>query len=86
MMNILEAGAEDMEMSEDVVEVYTAPTDFTAVRDALAENYTLAQSELTMKPNISVPLDEALVEDFEAMIDIIEDDDDVTDVYHNAEY
>src|SRR5699024_6004806 len=53
MMNILEAGAEDMEMSEDVVEVYTAPTDFTAVRDALAENYTLAQSELTMKPNIS---------------------------------
>ena len=86
MMNILEAGAEDMEMSEDVVEVYTAPADFTAVRDALAENYTLAQSELTMKPNISVPLDEALVEDFEAMIDIIEDDDDVTDVYHNAEY
>lgn len=86
MMNILEAGAEDMEMSEDVVEVYTAPTDFTAVRDALAENYTLAQSELTMKPNISVPLDEALVEDFEAMIDIIEDDDDATDVYHNAEY
>ena len=86
MMNILEAGAEDMELSDDVVEVYTAPTDFTAVRDALAENYTLAQSELTMKPNISVPLDEALVEDFEAMIDIIEDDDDVTDVYHNAEY
>src|SRR5699024_2382598 len=86
MMNILEAGAEDMEMSEAVVEVYTAPTDFTAVRDALAEHYTLAQSELTMKPNISVPLDEALVEDFEAMIDIIEDDDDVTDVYHNAEY
>lgn len=86
MMNILEAGAEDMELSDDVVEVYTAPTDFTAVRDALAENYTLAQSELTMKPNISVPLDEALVEDFEAMIDIIEDNDDVTDVYHNAEY
>lgn len=86
MMNVLEAGAEDMEMSEDVVEIYTAPTDFTAVRDALSEHYTLAQSELTMIPTVSVTLAEELVSEFEAMIDILEDDDDVTDVYHNAEY
>lgn len=86
MMNILESGAEDMDISEEVVEVYTAATDFTAVRDALGQHYTISQAELTMKPNILVPLDESLVEEFEAMIDIIEDDDDVTDVHHNAEY
>lgn len=86
MMNVLEAGAEDMEITDDVIEIYTAPTDFTTVRDNLSELYTLAQSELTMIPSVSVPLADNLVEEFEAMIDVIEDDDDVTDVYHNAEY
>lgn len=86
MMNVLDAGADDMELSDEVVEVYTQPSDFTAVRDALSQVYDLAQAELTMVPNITVPLDDKQVSDFEKMLEAIEDDDDVTDVYHNAEY
>lgn len=86
MMNILEAGAEDMEVSDEIIEVYTLPADFTAVRDELSQIYPLVQAELSMVPSILVPLNDELIEEFENMIDIIEDDDDVTDVYHNADY
>ena len=48
---VLEAGGEDLETSPEVFEIYTAPEDFTAVRDALEQaGYSLAQAELTMVP------------------------------------
>ncbi|XJS10757.1 YebC/PmpR family DNA-binding transcriptional regulator [Aerococcaceae bacterium WGS1372] len=86
MMTVLEAGAEDLELSNEVVEVYTQAADFASVRDALSQSYELAQAELSMVPNVTVPLTEDQVADFEKMLEAIEDDDDVTDVYHNADY
>lgn len=86
MMNVLEAGAEDMEISDEVIEVYTSSVDFTQVRDQLADIYELATSELSMIPKITVPLAENFIEEFEQMIEALEDDDDVTEVFHNADY
>lgn len=58
LMSALEAGAEDLETSDEVFEIYTAGTDFTEVRDALEKEFELAQAELTMVPSMFVPLDD----------------------------
>src|SRR5690625_91897 len=52
LMSALEAGAEDLETSDEVFEIYTAGTDFTEVRDALEKEFELAQAELTMVPSM----------------------------------
>ncbi|MDN6728678.1 MAG: YebC/PmpR family DNA-binding transcriptional regulator [Alkalibacterium gilvum] len=86
LMEVLEAGGEELETSDEAFEIYTEATDFTAVRDALKEaGYTLAQAELTMLPQTTLPVPEDKEEIFEQMIDALEDDDDVSEVYHNAE-
>src|SRR5699024_8522711 len=46
-MSALEAGAENLETSDEVFEIYTEGTDFGAVRDELEKEYTLAQADLT---------------------------------------
>ena len=86
LMYALEAGAEDLVTSDEVFEIYTEGSDFAAVRDALEPDFELAQAELTMVPNMFVPLDEEFKETFLGLIDALEDDDDVNDVYHNAEF
>ncbi|MGX7349695.1 YebC/PmpR family DNA-binding transcriptional regulator [Dolosicoccus paucivorans] len=86
LMAALEAGADSFEPSEDVYEIYTEPTEFTHVRDALKEEgFELAVAELTMVPQTSVPVAGEAKEILEKIIDNLEDDDDVQDVYHNAE-
>lgn len=82
---ILEAGAEDLETSDEVFEIYTAAEDFTAVRDTLEQNYTLAQAELIMVPQTTIALDEEQQAQLERLIDKLEDDDDVSEVYTSAE-
>ncbi len=84
-MSALEAGAENLETSDEVFEIYTEGSDFGAVRDELEKEYTLAQADLTMVPRMFVPIDEENKETFEHLIEALEDDDDVNDVYHNAE-
>lgn len=86
LMYALEAGAEDLVTSDEVFEIYTEGSDFAAVRDALEPDFELAQAELTMVPNMFVPLDEESKETFLGLLDALEDDDDVNDVYHNAEF
>ncbi|GEQ32209.1 transcriptional regulator [Marinilactibacillus psychrotolerans] len=86
LMSVLEAGGEELETSDEVFEIYTEPQDFTDVRDALtAVGYTLDQAELTMVPQTTVAVPEDKIQTFENMIDALEDDDDVSEVYHNAE-
>lgn len=85
LLSALEAGAEDLETSDEVFEIYTERNDLAAVRDELAKDFEIAQAELTMVPNMFVPLEGAVVEAFNKLIDALEDDDDVNDVYHNAE-
>lgn len=86
MMSVLEAGGEDLSTEEEVFEIYTDPTDFPIVRDALAaEGYTLAQAELTMVPQTLIELDEAKAEQVQQLIDVLEDDDDVSEVFTSAD-
>lgn len=82
----LEAGAEDLETSEEVFELYTAPEDFTAVKEQLEEQgYVFAQAELTMVPQTLVTLTEEQNEKLQSLIDKLEDDDDVSEVFTSAE-
>lgn len=85
MLSVLEAGGDDIEVSEEVFEIYTDPSAFTAVRDELEKEYTLAQAELTMVPQTLVTLSESDKEKLEKIVDILEDDDDVSEVFTSAD-
>ena len=83
----LEAGAEDVIADEDgTIEVLTAPGDFEAVRDALqAAGLTPEMAEVTMRPENPIALEGDDAARMQKLLDMIEDLDDVQDVYHNAE-
>lgn len=82
----MDAGADDLQTSDEAFEIYTDPKDFTAVRDSLQEKgYQFASSELTMVPENTTPVPADKVEQFERMIDLLEDDDDIQNVYHAGE-
>lgn len=83
---VIEAGGEDLLTSPEVFEIYTAPEDFTAVRDALTEaGFTLAQAELTMVPSTTTEVTPEQKEQLQRLVDKLEDDDDVSEVYTSLE-
>lgn len=85
MMSVLEAGGEELETSDDVFEIYTDPADLNDVREALeAEGYKIAQAESTMVPQTLMDIDPDKENQFRMMIEKLEDDDDVQEVFHNA--
>ncbi|MCA5013650.1 MULTISPECIES: YebC/PmpR family DNA-binding transcriptional regulator [unclassified Enterococcus] len=82
---VLEAGADDLETSEEVFEIYTAPEDFVSVRDTLETNgFTLAQAELTMIPQTETSLTKEQQEQLQVLVDKLEEDDDVSEVFTSA--
>ena len=85
MMMALDAGAEDFSEEEDSFEVLTAPDDFEAVRSALeAEKVAMVQAEVTMIPQNYVELTaEEDITNINRILDLLDDDDDVQEVYHN---
>ncbi len=83
-MDALEAGAEDIEIDEECIEITTAPDDFHAVRDALEGKYELSNAEITMVPQTMVTLtDEEHIKMMTKLIENLEDNDDVQNIYHN---
>ncbi len=85
MMIALDAGAEDFSEEEDSYEIITSPADFTAVREALEkENISFASAEVTMIPQNYVELtSEEDIKKMNRILDLLDEDDDVQDVYHN---
>ncbi len=85
MMSALDAGAEDFAEEDDGFEITTAPADFEAVRDALAEQgIPMTQAEITMIPQSYVTLsEEADITNIQRILDLLDEDDDVQTVYHN---
>ena len=85
MMIALDAGAEDFNEEDDCFEVLTAPDDFEAVRTALeGENIPMAEAEVTMIPQNYVELSaEEDITNINRILDLLDDDDDVQQVYHN---
>ena len=83
----LEAGAEDVVTDDEGgIEVLTAPGDFEAVRNALqAAGLNPDVSEVTMRPENTIALEGDDAARMQKLLDMIEDLDDVQDVYHNAE-
>jgi len=87
MMLALDAGAEDFEASEEIFEISTSVEEFGTVREAIEkEGFEFLSAEITMIPDNSVAIDMIISEKFQKLIDMLEDDDDVQDVYHNAEF
>lgn len=87
MMIALDAGAEDFSEEDDSFEITTAPEDFDTVHKALEEqNISMASAEVTMIPQTYVTLtDEADIVNIGRILDFLDDDDDVQEVYHNWE-
>ncbi len=87
MMLSLEAGAEDFSEEEDSFEVTTAPEDFETVRKSLEnQNIPMVSAEVSMIPQTYVTLaDETDLTNISRILDLLDDDDDVQEVYHNWE-
>jgi len=85
MMMALDAGAEDFSEEEDCFEIYTDPDSFSEVREALeAQNIPMAEAEVTMIPQNYVTLtSEEDIKHMNRIIDLLDEDDDVQNVYHN---
>ena len=86
MMKVIDAGAEDFVSDEEFFEIITTPQDFTAVREVLeAANYELVEAEIKMVPNMKKELTEEEEEKFNRFLDKLDDNDDVQNVWHNAD-
>lgn len=83
----LESGAEDIETNDDgSIDVYTKPSDFGAVKDALdAAGFDAVNAEVTLVPSTKADLDLETAPKLLRLIDALEDLDDVQEVYHNGE-
>lgn len=87
MMKVLELGAEDFAAEEEVFVITTSQEDFSSVREALEkENFEFESAEITMIPDNTVSLSMEDAERVQKLVDKIEDNDDVQDVWHNAEF
>lgn len=83
-MDALEAGAEDINIDSDCIEITTAPDDFHAVRDALEGKYEFSSAEISMVPQTMVTLiDEKQQQLMTRLLETLEDNDDVQNIYHN---
>lgn len=85
MEDALEAGAADFQADEDVFEIYTEPDDFSGVRDDLeAKGYSFVSAEVEMVPSTYTTItDEDAVVKMQRLLDMLEDNDDVQNVWHN---
>jgi len=84
LLAAIEAGAQDIVAQDDGLEIVTEPGDLAAVRDALTQaGVELESAELTQRPKTSVSLDEEGAAKLFRLIEALEDNDDVGEVYAN---
>ena len=85
MMDAMDCGADDFEAEEDCFTIYTTVDDFNAVADAMsAKQYKFVSAQIEMVPQNYQKLDnEDQIKQMEKLIDTMEDDDDVQNVWHN---
>ena len=85
MMTALDAGAEDFSEEDDSYTVITDPDDFSAVREALeAAGIPMADADIQMIPQNYIDLsDEDDIKNLNRILDMLDEDDDVQEVFHN---
>ncbi len=82
----LEAGAEDFKAEDDLYEIYTAPSDLEAVKEALAAaGFKIAAAEVTRIPATLVPVAGDDARKVLSLLQALEDHDDVQNVYSNCD-
>ena len=89
MMLVLDAGALDFQNENGNYIIYTEPNMFSKVKQALDETFKIENyitSEITYIPNSFVDISEDKNEQIEKFIDSLEDDEDVQEVFHNANF
>ncbi|MGI6316638.1 MAG: YebC/PmpR family DNA-binding transcriptional regulator [Christensenellales bacterium] len=87
MEQALEANAEDFTVLDEAYEITTSPNDFTAVREALeAKGFSFAEAQIEMVPQNTVALEGDNAARFQRMLDMLDELDDVQNVYHNADF
>lgn len=87
MMEVLENGAEDFTVEEEYYEIKTSPEEFYALKDYLDnKGYTLIEAEIKMIPDMKKELTEEEENKLQIFLDKLEENDDVQDVWHNANY
>ena len=85
-MSMIDAGAEDFEVNEDLISVTSAKEDYGNVQKALDElEVAVEESGLQMIPQTTVERTDDEVKSILKLIDKLEDDDDIQKVYHNLE-
>ncbi|MDO5022823.1 MAG: YebC/PmpR family DNA-binding transcriptional regulator [Eubacteriales bacterium] len=86
MMNALQAGAEDVQTSDEGYEIITAASDFSAVREALEKKgYQFVSAERGYVANMLNDVNDGeTLEKINKLLDMLDDNDDVVSVYHNA--
>ena len=87
MEDALESGASDIETEDDIFTIYTEPSDFSSVNETLTGmGYTFASAEVGMVPSTYTKIDDAeAVTKMQKLLDNLEDNDDVQNVWHNWE-
>jgi len=82
----LEAGADDIEIDDDVFVVYTTPDGFSTVSGALeSSGYVFLSAQIEMIPQSYITLNDPVeIKNMTKMLELMEDNDDIQDVWHNA--
>ena len=85
MMDALETGAKDVIEQDDEIEITTEPNEVSAVKQALENaGYNVVMAESQLVPDLYVDLDATKLASFQKMLDVLNDLDDVQEVYHNV--
>ncbi|MBR0575371.1 YebC/PmpR family DNA-binding transcriptional regulator [Proteiniclasticum sp. BAD-10] len=87
MMVALDSGAEDFLSEDTVFEIITEPETFETVKAAINDaGFEILEGSVTMLPNVTTSLDLEMSEKFQKLVDKLLEDDDVDNVYHNADF
>ena len=85
MLLALDAGADDVKSEEGVYEIYTLPQNYTAVRENLEkQGLKILSSDIAMIPENYITPEESAIPKIISLIDRLEENDDVQNVFHNA--
>ena len=81
----IDAGAQDVDVEDSTIQVYTDPKDLKGVQEALASSYEIVESQLAWVPQTIMPLSEKDVIQTLKLVDALDELDDVTQVFNNVE-
>ncbi|QJG66937.1 YebC/PmpR family DNA-binding transcriptional regulator [Mycoplasma phocoenae] len=89
MMHALDNGALDFQTEDDQYIILSEPSDFQDLKKAIEDEFSIenfSTAEVSFVPNMEIEIPEDKVESFEKFLSLLEDDDDIQEVYHNATY